>query len=397
MGPSAGRLRLLFATTAGAGHFGPLEPFAAACVRAGHEVLVAGPPGAAPLAARAGLAFRAVGEASPAERARFTVGQAGLSPMEAMVRAVGELYVGLHANAALPGMLAALDEWRPDVVVRESAEFSSLVAAERLGVPHAQVNVGLSTGLPERMLVVAGSSLDVLGARAGLAHRWWQASPEPQLTLSPAALDGGPAAPGLVGRFRVPARLAEAASSLDGWGDPEQPLVYVSFGTEVPSPARPYFPELYRRVIDALAELPVRLLVTIGDRRDPSELGAVPSSVRVERWVPGAAALREAAVMVGHGGAGSVLGAFAAGVPMALIPLFADQPLNARSVAELGAGVVLDERADTAAAVAGILGEARFRAAARRVAEEIRDLPPVDEAVGALAALASGTRMRRSA
>lgn len=36
-------MRVLVATTAGSGHFGPLVPFARACAAAGHEVGVAAP------------------------------------------------------------------------------------------------------------------------------------------------------------------------------------------------------------------------------------------------------------------------------------------------------------------------------------------------------------------
>jgi UDP:flavonoid glycosyltransferase YjiC (YdhE family) len=44
----------------------------------------------------------------------------------------------------------------------------------------------------------------------------------------------------------------------------------------------------------------------------------------------------------GHGGSGSTLGALAAGVPLAVLPLFADQPQNARRGAEVGAGVAVE-------------------------------------------------------
>ena len=36
-------MRVLFSTTAGTGHFGPLIPVAEVCARAGHEVAVAAP------------------------------------------------------------------------------------------------------------------------------------------------------------------------------------------------------------------------------------------------------------------------------------------------------------------------------------------------------------------
>jgi UDP:flavonoid glycosyltransferase YjiC (YdhE family) len=385
-------VRVLFATTGGAGHLGPLVPFALACVRSGHEVVMASHSSAASLVRRAGLRFRALAEPSPQEIARFHAGQKELSPMEAMARAAGELYVRMYAGTALSDMLEAIEDWRPDVLVRESAEFASLVAAERLGVPHAQVAPGLSTALTERFVPLVASELDTLRAVVGLA-------PDPEarsarellLTLSPVSLDD-PAVPrpGSVRRFRL-APDPVSAPELQGWGDPDEPLVYVSFGTEVPSPNRPYFPDLYRGVLEALADLPVRVLVTIGDRRDPGELGPVPRSVRVKRWVAQAAVMREATATVGHGGSGSVLGALAAGVPMALIPLFADQPRNARRAAELGTAIALNDGPAAISALPTVVDELltapSYRAAARRIADEIANLPPIDEAVETLAAL----------
>jgi len=37
-------MRILFASTQGAGHFGPLIPFIEACTRSNHEILIVGPP-----------------------------------------------------------------------------------------------------------------------------------------------------------------------------------------------------------------------------------------------------------------------------------------------------------------------------------------------------------------
>jgi UDP:flavonoid glycosyltransferase YjiC (YdhE family) len=50
-------MRVLFASTQGAGHFHPLVRFVDACLRRGHEVLVAGPPTLAPTVDRAGYPF----------------------------------------------------------------------------------------------------------------------------------------------------------------------------------------------------------------------------------------------------------------------------------------------------------------------------------------------------
>ena len=384
-------MRILFASTSAAGHFSPLVPFAHACQRAGHDVLVVGQAGAAPLAQRARLRFRAVAEPSHEDVLRFRSGQDGLPPMQAMARAFTGLYVDLYAGAALPGMLAAMQEWRPHVVVRESAEFASTVAAERFGVPHAEIGIGLSVQA-DKLLPLAAPGVDKLRARVGLA-------PDPdalsvlclRLTMAPHSLeDPSYAEPSdRVRRFRAPA-AGSAEPALDRFGDPGAPLVYLSFGTEVPSRTRDYFPGLYRDAVAALAGMGLRVLVTTGSDRDPAEVGPVPASVRIERWVPQASVMREASLMVGHGGAGSVLFALAAGVPMVLVPMFADQPFNARRVADLGAGLVVEDvLTQLQPAVRAVLDDPRYRDRSGRIADEIAALPPIDAAVDALTALAA--------
>ena len=189
-------------------------------------------------------------------------------------------------------------------------------------------------------------------------------------------------------RYRDP--VAGWAPSLWGeWGDPEAPLLLLSFGTEVPSESRGHFPSLYRDALDALAGLPLRILVTTGGR-DPRALGPLPAAVRAERWVPQAAVLRDAAVMVGHGGAGSVLSALVAGVPMALLPQFADQPVNAHRVDELGLGIALAGVEGLGDAVRRLLSYPVYTDRARRVRDEIHALPPVDAAVDVLMSVADG-------
>ena len=149
-------------------------------------------------------------------------------------------------------------------------------------------------------------------------------------------------------------------------------LVYVSFGSEAPQTR--HFPSLYRDAIEALADFPV--LLTIGDRRDPAELGPLPRRVRVERWVAQDEVMPRAAAVVGHGGSGSTLTALAAGVPLALVPLFVDGPENARRVAQAGAAIVVDDATQLARAVRELLDDSRYVDAARRIADEIRALPP---------------------
>jgi MGT family glycosyltransferase len=182
-------------------------------------------------------------------------------------------------------------------------------------------------------------------------------------------------------------------------------LVYVSFGSVTAGGHLPFYPALYRAAIDALAPLPARFLLTVGEQRDDAELGALPPNVTVERWVPQDEVLHRAAAVVTHGGLGSTLGALAHGVPLVVLPLFSlDQWFNAAAVARAGAGVALDAERHTrravdlpdaatlaalGPAVEHLLTDPAPRQAAMKVAAEIRALPPVEAAVPALEAIAS--------
>ncbi len=340
-------MRILFATTRGAGHFGPIAPFARAARGGGHDVLVAGPWSVAALVARAGLPFHPVAEAPrDVQDAAFAPVWAGEATVEHVVR---DLFAGLHARTARADMLSLVDDWRPDLIVRETMEFASAIAAARYDVPQARVGIHLDSS------VDGGGMLDALAADAlGLPAE--RLAEGPLLSRSPGDEPG-------VHRFRTDV-LARS--------DPE--LVYVTFGSE--APASKHFPGVYRRAIEALEGLPV--LLTIGDRRDPAEIGPLPRGVRVERWVSQADVMPRAMAMVSHGGSGSTLLALAAGVPQVFVPLFVDGPANARRVAELGAGIVADDLRD---AVTRLLADPAYGRAARRVAGEIAELPPVEDSV----------------
>ena len=385
-------MRILFTSTAGAGHLGPLLPFATALRSAGHEILVAAPISAQARVERAGLPFMSHADPPASE----------LGPLWARVRAagaeqanelvVGEVFAGVRARAALPGVELAIDAWRPDVVVRETCEFAGAVAAEARGVPHARVGIGLAA-TEALALGWAAAGVDELRRWAGLAPDAGRErlAAAPYLTLTPPSLEAGPAPWPALRYHAAPAPLRLVRSSTTA------PLVYVSFGSVAPTMG--FFPGLYGAVVDALADLPIRMLVTVGEAADPAELGPLPGNVRVERWVPQAEVFTEAEAMVGHGGFGTTHGALLAAVPQLVLPLFADQPYNAQRVAELGAGLTADwqDAAAVRAAVVRLLEEPSFRVAAGGVALEAQTLPPIAAAAEALEALVAGARERRAA
>lgn len=385
-------MRVLLATTANNGHFGPMVPFADACLQAGHDVLVAAPESFAGVVERAGHRHWPCPDVDPGERASLHAKFLAAEP-EKRNETMVTLGAELAARSIMPGVLAALDEWRPDVVLREIGELGSAIAAELRGVPQVQMLIGLdkfvdfTLPLAARALVTYRESLGLPGDPEGEnLHR------APSFSLLPPSLEvprtqAGPE----VHRFRVP---AAAGTPLPGWwANDDAPLVYATFGTV--AAGVPFAAAAFRTVVEALAELPVRVLATVGDSGDPSAWSALPPNVHVERWVPQQDVLAHAAAMVCHGGTGTVLGGLAAGVPMVVVPQFADQPDNAERVAAVGAGIGVGggETApataeEVRAAVTDVLTEPSYRKAARAMADEIAALPPVDDAIGFLAKLA---------
>ena len=143
----------------------------------------------------------------------------------------------------------------------------------------------------------------------------------------------------------------------------------------------------------------MRVLVTTGNAQKPAALGPLPSNVRAERWVQESFVLSHVSAMVSHGGAGSVRMALSAGVPLAVVPLFGDQPYNAHAVARTGAGIALQGTAGLGDAVRALLEDASYRETAAAISEEVAALPPARRAIRAIerASNAPGTRSKITA
>lgn len=366
-------MRVLLASTRGAGHFNPLVPFARAAAARGHEVRFAGPPSLATAVATAGFAFEPFDDPPADElgaawdacrRWHGTTRTLSSSPM---------IFGRLNTTAALPRLLDVCARWRPDLVLRDPALFAAALAAEGCGIPVARVGIGL-VATEQESLGIAAAALDAIRRDAGLA-----ADPgaerlraSPYLTAFPASLeDPDVPAPAHAVRVRDPAWDQSPAPLPRWWGDDERPLAYVTFGSV--AGALPMSAPAYAAAIEAVAGLDVRALLTVGLEADLDALPPAPDNLRIERWVPQADVVAEAAAVVHHGGAGSTLGALAAGLPSVVVPLFADQPQNARRVAASGAGVVVAPPGADAIrdALARVLDGDRWPAP-RRLAAELR-------------------------
>ena len=123
--------------------------------------------------------------------------------------------------------------------------------------------------------------------------------------------------------------------------------------------------EMYPVALEAVKDLPARVLLTVGNRIDITELGPIPANIHVE---PGSSRRRvpEASLVICHGGSGTTFGALAAGLPLVIVPLFADQFANGTGWPRQAQAVVESRQAGREARGAGQSGIATRRVSPRR-------------------------------
>ena len=375
-------MRLLVTTVPLAGHVHPMLEIVRTLVSRGHDVRwVAAPP---------------FGAAIAATGARFI---ASSVPIEIVRGGVKAQLRGMFIDPA-PAQLAELAGHGADAILADSAHLGAALYAEVHRVPW--IGLGISalmvpsadtapfgSGLPpERVpsarirrllnwIVFSVAFGDITRAyrrmrvRAGLAPgsaRYFDViAPDlflqptvpsfeyPRSDLPPQVRFIGPIVPSAGGER--PIWWRDVTSS-------EQPIVLVTQGTLGDDPR-----ELIEPTLRALANERVLVIAT-----SPSTV-APPANARVVPYVPYAAVLPRAAVMVTNGGYGGVQMALAHGVPMVAAGGSEEKPEIAARVAWAGAGIDLRRRrprpARIRAAVHAVLEDPKYRARAAEIAAEM--------------------------
>ncbi len=245
-------------------------------------------------------------------------------------------FAGRIARERAARLVVIAAEWRPDVLVRDEVDFGAAVAAERLGIAHASVIV-LAAGAMISSALLA-EPLDRLRAEHGLG-------PDPELAMlhrhltlvpvPPSFRDPLDPLPPTAHHIRPavlesePASGPELARTLD-WlaARADRPAIYFTLGTVFHQESGDLFP----RVLAAIADLNVNVVVTVGREIDPAELGSLPCTVHVERFLPQRTLLQRCDLVISHAGSGSVIGALAFGVPRCCcrwVPTSRSMPIDA--------------------------------------------------------------------
>jgi UDP:flavonoid glycosyltransferase YjiC (YdhE family) len=364
-------MRVLVVSAPLQGHLLPLIPLAAACRDAGHDVLLAsggdvleidtaGLPAQdiAPHFSFGRTATRVLLR-HPIIGRRELAGRAG-------VTFVGRLFGAANASFA-DEVIALAERARPDLIVHEPLAAIGAVAAGRIGVPSV---------LQENLLFAAPELLAAVAASPPIQKMTVPAA-ELAITISPPSVVGP-----RPGRQMRPVPFS-GGGEVPEWllTTPERGRIIVTHST-VPGPGSG---DPTAAVVAAATRLDAEIVLV-----RPSEklrLDGLPPNVRVVGRVPLDRVLPHAAAVVHHGGAGSVLGALAAGVPQLVCPGPGDRRHNAALVARRGAGLAVEAKSITAATLIRLISDAALVTAAREVRDEIAAMPPPADLVPELEAL----------
>ena len=372
------RPRVLVTCFPQAGHLHPMIPTARALADAGCPVLVATAAAEHATLAAAGLQPADLGPTHPATMTRLPevmpeITAAPRSRQRAI--AFSFLFARVYAHAVAGGLLALARTWRADVILASLESLAGPLVAAQLRLPLV-VN-GFGTGLPG----------DVCDATVREVAPLWEAAGLPPSPLA-GIFDGlfvDPCPPSL----RPPSvpsspRVQPIRPALfDGDGalpalPKRRPLVYVTFGTN----ARFATPDRLQRVAAAVAAAGAGAVIT---GAEPGDLGPLPDGVVAHRFVPQSALLPHCHAVICHGGASTLLGALASGLPLLLMPLGADHFANAAAAVRRGVATEVEDDADAlAAGVARLLADRAQREAAAAVAGEIAAMPSAAAAAGGI-------------
>jgi MGT family glycosyltransferase len=163
------------------------------------------------------------------------------------------------------------------------------------------------------------------------------------------------------------------------------PLVVVSLSTSFQQQGA-----LLQRLMDALSEMRVRGLVTLGPTLALEEFHA-PENVVIRPSAPHGQVFPQASAVVTHAGHGTVMRALVHGLPLVCIPMGRDQNDVAARVVARGVGLRLSPKASIPAlrrAIQRVVDEPEFRGQAYDLAQAIAEETQRPLAVDALQELA---------
>jgi len=116
----------------------------------------------------------------------------------------------------------------------------------------------------------------------------------------------------------------------------EKSPIYISLGTVFNDAL-----DFYKLCMKAFENSDHTIVMSIGNKTKISDLGNIPKNFIVKNYVPQAKLLTYTKLFITHGGMNSTHEGLYNGIPLIVIPQSADQPVIAKQVENLGAGIKL--------------------------------------------------------
>jgi len=452
-------MRFLFTSIPGLGHFNPLVPLARALTDSGHDVAFVTSPSFADAVTRAGFEFIAGGIDWDERRLIETVPELhSRAKLERGEWIMKNLFLDRSPRRMIPDLMRIIPAWRPDVVIAGSFEYGGLLAAEKSGLPYATANYTIpwnrwilkhAVGRPiarirEDFDLPSDPKLDafrryldlcfappswrferalldralthlvrakVLSIDVPLRQRLWGLRALLLQKLFARSLRAHPedALPAATTHFIGGANRVEAQEASLSWMEqmPRQPTIFVSLGTVLGAE----YPDIFEKILAGLGDKPVNLVMTLGGKGDAARFGPQPKNIRIMDFISQddiRRLLPHVDLCVNHAGYSSVVESLSHGIPLVLLPLMSDAPMNTRmclidgvcaslpsqvwGVSPKGLPIIRVERltADTLSEVImQALNEPAYKAAAMRIQQQMAQRPGLDAAVKLLETLGS--------
>lgn len=337
----------------------------------------------------AGARFYSLASSAPQGLVEDIQRQAG-APWLAGMKVFFEDVVAPLARDMLPGVEAAIDDFRPDALLVDQMALAGAFAARRRGLPWATSSTSCSLiadhfGPYPKVEAWLVDLFAGLQREAGLEPvRWPDRSPALVLLYTSRAYAGeGLDFPGHY-RFVGPALGGRAEAVAFPWEAlREGPKVFVSLGSLFAFRGERFF----RIVREALADAPVQVVVSAPEGFLPDP----PANFIVRPWVPLLQLLPKLDALVTHAGTTLTEGLLH-GLPSVAAPIVHDQGSFAQKAVEAGAAVRVGFNRVTAPelrrAVFEVLENPSYRAAAQRLQTSFREAGGAPAAASALEALA---------
>ena len=394
--------RFLFVVPPLVGHINPTVGLGARLAELGHEVAWAGHPEfvTSLVGPRATVFPCAVPESASVQRPADLRGPAAL-------KYLWESFLIPLAEAMIPGVDAAVDEYKPDVLVVDQQAVAGAVVAERLGIPWATSATTAAEladplgGMPKVAAwvreMLLGLELEYGDPAAATSERYQRTygdlrfSPSLVLAYSSEKLSGRHDELADTLKYVGPS-IAERPS------DPEfpwhalpepgtSPIVLISVGTANAEAGADFL----RSCAEAVADRPDIFAVIV----DPgSAVTEPPVNALIVPHVPQLELLPRVGAVVCHAGQNTVCETLYHGIPLVLAPIRDDQPIVAQQAVDAGVaervrfgraraeqiGVALDK----------VLTQPGYRAAAEQVAASFKAAGGAQAAAHELIRLAEG-------